>query len=167
MTAYLLVIADREALGWILTARRMAFPSAGRTEVAALTIGDELLLYTTRGAFKNPTRDRGRVIGTASVASAVKRLERAVRFGDREYPVGCDVTLGVLARYGDGVELAPIIDRLEAFAGAGAGWAVRLRRPLLKLSDTDANVIRAALQRRETSVEPDPTYIRWFTVSDR
>jgi len=67
MASFLLVIGDRDALGWILAEQRMAFPTAQRAEVRALRIEDELFLYTTRGAFKNPTRDRGRVIGAARV----------------------------------------------------------------------------------------------------
>jgi hypothetical protein len=60
---YLLVIGDREALGWILSAERMAFPDFRRAETRSLKSGDRLLIYTTRGCFKNPTRDRGRIIG--------------------------------------------------------------------------------------------------------
>ncbi len=85
MTSYLLVIGDREALGWILTTGRMAFPSAGRAEVAALKPGDELFLYTTRGCFKNPTRDRGRIIATARVTSPVEHLDKPVHFADRDF----------------------------------------------------------------------------------
>ena len=59
MATYLLVIGDREALGWILAEQRMAFSSMSRPHVRALSPGDTLLLYTTRGCFKNPTRDRG------------------------------------------------------------------------------------------------------------
>lgn len=59
MASYLLVIGDREALGCILTAERMAFPSASRHEVAALDVGPGLVLYTTRGAYKIPTRGTG------------------------------------------------------------------------------------------------------------
>jgi hypothetical protein len=43
--------------------RKMAFPPTRRVRMG---VGDQLLLYTTRGVFNNPTRDRGRVVGYSS-----------------------------------------------------------------------------------------------------
>lgn len=165
MASYLLVIGDREALGWILTAERMAFPSASRNEVASLDVGDELFLYTTRGAYKNPTRDRGRVIGTATVRTPVERLAAAVRFGDREFPVGCDLDVGPLVPWGHGPELHALLPRLESFAGVGAAWSTRLRRPLLRLPAADADLLREELAPLvSTSTDLDP-YARWYRAA--
>jgi len=61
--AYLLVLGDREAIAWVLREQRMAFPRTPRAEVAAAAPGDRLYLYSPRGAWHNPTHDRGRVIG--------------------------------------------------------------------------------------------------------
>jgi hypothetical protein len=72
MASYLMPIADREPLMWILHERRTAFPSYRRSDAERLAAGDRLLLYTTRGCFHNPTRDRGRVIGVATVRHAAK-----------------------------------------------------------------------------------------------
>lgn len=63
--SYLVILGDREAIGWVLREQRMAFPATPRAEVAALASGDRLYLYATRGAWRNPTRDRGRIIATA------------------------------------------------------------------------------------------------------
>lgn len=145
MTAYLLVIGDRDALGWILTTSRMAFPNAQRPEVAALNSGDELFLYTTRGAFKNPTMHRGRIIGTARVVDPVAQLDEPVHFAGRDFPVGCSIEIGLLAPFGAGIELRPLVDSLTAFAGYGNGWSTRLRRPLVRLTDADANLIYQSL----------------------
>lgn len=131
MASYLLVIGDREALGWIPTEGRTASPSAGRAGVTALAKGDELSLYTTRGCFRNPTRDRGRVIGTATVTTPVARLDEPVRFGDREFPVGCDLRIGPLAPFGQGVKLQPLVDQLDAFGRTTHAWLIQLRRPML------------------------------------
>ena len=68
---YLLVIGDRAALAWVLAEQRMAFPALRRSQAMALEIGDELLVYTTRGCFRNPGRDRGRVMGLAKVTTHV------------------------------------------------------------------------------------------------
>jgi hypothetical protein len=161
MASYLLIIGDREALGWILTESRTAFPSAGRSEVATVTEGDELFLYTTRGCFKNPTRDRGRVIGTATVAGPVKHLAEPARFGDRDFPVGCDLEVGRLAGFGEGIALQPLVEHLDAFKRSAHAWSIQLRRPLLRLSDDDANLLSGRLADATLS-ESTASYTRWW-----
>lgn len=127
-----------------------------------MTIGDELFLYTTRGAFKNPTLHRGRIIGRATVSSAVVPLERPVNFGGREFQLGCDIDVASLAPFGQGIELSPVIGRLQTFAGAGKGWAVRLRRPLVQITEADAALIREELQDVSTDQYNIVEYTRWY-----
>ncbi|WP_208114672.1 hypothetical protein [Mycobacterium sp. BK086] len=165
MAAYLLVIGDRDALGWILSEGRTAFPEARQREVSSVSIGDEFFLYTTRGAFRNPTRDRGRVIGTASVTSNVGQLRESVSFNGRDYPVGCDLEVGRLAPLGRGVELAPLVTGLDAFKDAGNAWAIRLRRPLLRLTEYDACLLSGVLNEVDRSFEARREYTRWFVDS--
>lgn len=162
VTAYLLIIGDREALGWILTAGRMAFPSASRPEVRSLAVGDELFLYTTRNAFKNPSLHRGRIIGTAHVASPVARLKEPVCFGERQYPIGCLIEVGPIIPFGHGVEIAPLVPQLEAFDGLGKSWSVRLRRPLLRMTADDTLLLHRSLDEVEKTPEAVGTYCRWF-----
>lgn len=162
MNAYLLVISDREALGWILTTSRIAFPRAQRAEVAALEPGDELFIYTTRDAFKNPTRDRGRIIGTAQVLERVKQLDEPARFAGRDFPVGCSLKIGDLAPFGEGVELRPLINALAAFEGAGTAWSARLRRPLLRIAESDASLLRQALAPILSPNADINAYTRWY-----
>lgn len=166
MAFYLLVIGDREALGWILTEARTAFPSASRAEVAALAKDDTLFLYTTRGCFKNPTRDRGRVIGTARVTSDVERLGVPIRFGDREFPVGCALDIGPVVEFGNGVELQPLVETLDAFGRTSHAWSIQLRRPMLRLSDSDASILLERLAAVDPAETID-TYTRWWHESPR
>lgn len=144
-TAHLLVIGERQALAWILSEQRMAFPPNRAAEAMALRSGDLLLLYTTRGCFHNPTRDRGRVIGEARVASRVERLAEPVRFGAQEYPSGCALSVERLATLGAGVELAPLVPRLATFPDP-ATWSARMRRALVPLEDRDVALIREHLE---------------------
>jgi NAD(P)-dependent dehydrogenase (short-subunit alcohol dehydrogenase family) len=127
--SYPLILGDRQAIAWVLREQRMAFPATSRAEVSRLAVGDELLIYTTRGAYRNPSRERGRVIGTATVASAVEALDVPVEFGGREFPRGCGITVTSLAPWGRGVELQPLVDRLAVFPNAKT-WSIQLRRPL-------------------------------------
>ena len=104
------------------------------------------MLYTTRGCFRNPTRDRGRVIGVALVATRAHELAVPVRFGEREFPIGLDLEIELLVPRGDGVELAPLIPKLrESFPNPRA-WSARLRQALVPISTRDAVTIERALQ---------------------
>lgn len=164
MADYLLVIGDREALGWLLSEQRMAFPDTRRSEVRALAPGDGLFLYTTRGCFKNPTRDRGRVIAEGTAVGSVHTLDDPPEFGGRSYPVGCAVEFRTATAWPEGVELGPLVGRLTTFAGAEKVWSIRLRRPLLTLPRADAELLRGRLDALRPRPLPDvlPHYARWW-----
>jgi hypothetical protein len=142
--SHLLIIGERQALAWILRNQRMAFPSYRRREVASLAAGDELFLYTTRGCFHSPGRDRGRVMGLAVARTSVEQLQPPVEVAGREFGLGCALDLKSLAPLGEGVELAGLVSRLGAFPNK-TGWAVRIRRPLLTLPRSDASLLRREL----------------------
>jgi hypothetical protein len=139
------VLSEREALVWVLEHRRMAFPTHRCSEVAKLSPGDRLLLYTTRGCFHNPTRDRGRVVGVAHAASSVSGLDPPVTIAGREFGLGCRLTVDTLAPFPSGVELAPLVTELSVFPDP-ASWSARMRRPLVPLSEADAELLVAALR---------------------
>jgi len=138
--AYLLVLGERRALAWVLGSRRMAFSEQRRADAQALQVGDPLFLYATRGCFHNPGRDRGRVIGTASVAGTVRRAAVPVVFGDRSYPYECRIRLHALTPPLTGVELASLVPELHLFPDPHS-WSARLRRALVPLDAHDADLI--------------------------
>jgi hypothetical protein len=142
---HLLVVAERQALAWILKSRKMAFPPGRRRAAEALRKGDRLLIYTTRGCFHNPVRDRGRVIGEARVATAARRTQRPIKLAGREFSTVCDLELRSLAAPRTGVELAPLVPRLEAFPDADS-WSVRMRTPIVSLPEADAALLRRLLK---------------------
>lgn len=142
--SYLVVLGHREAIGWVLREQRMAFPATPRPEVAALDSGDELFLYATRGAWLNPTRDRGRVIAIAHAVSKVRRLDEPVEIAGRSFVSGCDLRVDGLAPYPNGLELQPLVERLAAFPKPQA-WSIYLRRALLRLPEPDAAILRGGL----------------------
>jgi hypothetical protein len=142
--SYLLVIGDATPLAWVLTEQRMAFPAIRKSQAAALDIGDELLIYTTRICFHNPTRDRGRVIGLARVSSDVRDLTEPVIFGERRYTSGCTLDIQGVAALHDGVELRPLVPQLHAFPD-GPTWSMRLRRPLVPIDKHDTALLKRRL----------------------
>ena len=145
MADYLLPIADRDPLAWIISEQRTAVGTHRRREAERLTSGDRIFLYTTRGCFRNPTRDRGRVIGVARVTSAPRETSRPVSFGGREFPIEIPLRIECVARVGEGVELAPLVKRLKSFPNKQA-WSVYLRRALVPLAETDAALLQAAVE---------------------
>jgi hypothetical protein len=147
VSAWLVVIAEREALRWVLASSRFAFPATTRREIGALTIGDRLFLLTTRGCFHNPGRDRTRVIGEARVTTAVKALDPPVNLAGRDFPRGCDLEITRVLPWPTGPELPQLVPRLSAFADKGRGWSVWLRRPLVAIGAADADLLSAELDR--------------------
>lgn len=146
----IMVIGDREALAWMLTEERTAFPAKRATAAGRLTSHDKLFLYTTRGCFHNPSKHRGRVIGEATVLGPVLPLEHPVELFGRIFPVGCDLRIDSLAPFGLGVDLATLVPNMNAFP-VKKSWAVYLRRPTLPLDDADASLIRRNLKKVTTT----------------
>ena len=110
----------------------------------ALEIGDELLIYTTRGCFHNPRRDAGRVMGLANVTTQVRDLDEPVVFGERRYTSGCALAIQGVAALHEGVKLSPLVSELHVFPNAKA-WNAYLRPALVPLDDHDASVLKRHL----------------------
>jgi hypothetical protein len=146
MPSHLIILGDRDAVAWVVSGRRMAF-TADRAPAAsaAISVGDEIFLYVTRGAFHNPTRDRGRVFGRALATAVVEPLPAPVRLLGREFTHGFTFELGVLAPPRRGVDLAELVPHLSSFPNK-TGWAISLRRPLFTLTPEDAGLIRRRLR---------------------
>jgi predicted RNA-binding protein len=145
LTDYLLPIADREPLRWIVAEQQTAVGAHRRRDAERLRPGDRLFLYTTRGCFRNPTRDRGRVIGIAAVISAPRETSQPIIFGGREFPLEIPLRIECITRFGEGVELVPLVQRLKTFPNKKA-WSVYLRRALVPLAQEDVSVLEAALE---------------------
>jgi hypothetical protein len=141
--SYLLVIGDARPLAWVLAEQRMAFPILRKFQAAALEIGDELFIYTTRGCFHRKG-DGGRVIGLALVSSDVRDLAEPVVFNEHRYTSGCTLDIQGVAPLGDGVKLGPLVPQLHAFP-EGRAWSMRLRRPPVPLDEHDAALLRHRL----------------------
>ena len=156
--SYLLPIADREPLIWILRERRTAFPIYRRRDAERLVKGDLLLLYTTRGCFHNPTRDRGRVIGVATVKRPTQELAEPIRFAEREFPIGVDLALETLVPRDEGVELAPMVADLRKTFANPAAWSATLRRALVPFDAGDAQQIIKELGGRPATRQTIETY---------
>ena len=161
-SSYIQVLSERAAVSWILSESRTAFSEASRPRAACLAIGDELFLYTTRGCFHNPTRHRGRIMGRTRVSSAVSELAEPVSIAGRYFTTGCDLEFELLAQPLDGVEIGPLAPKLSVFASR-EHWAAPLRRSVIKLSPSDAAVLRQQLEL--IGAPPDAVRQAWIDLS--
>lgn len=153
----MLVIGDRDALVWILSEQRMAFAASRYRYIDSLMPGDRLALYATRNSFHNPTRDRGRVIGTATVTSELEELGEPVRFGDRSFGRGCTMRIERLALADEGPELAGLVDKLQTFPEA---WRIHIRKTLVPLDRHDFGILDRSLGRVDHGREAAlPSYL--------
>lgn len=144
--AHLVVIGDREALRWVLESERIALPEPRyASQPRSFVVGDELFLYTTRGCFRNPTRDRGRVIGKATLTSDMARSGQPVVIGGRSFPYMAALRIETLAPIGDGVDMAGIAEELSCFPKSDR-WAMYLRRSVVPLSLEDKQLIDRLLR---------------------
>jgi hypothetical protein len=146
-----MVVATSTGLSYVLRERKMAFPP---TRQVRLEVGDQLLLYTTRSVFGNPTRDRGRVIGTAVVTSPIRPLQTQLVIAERAYTTGCDLRLTGLATLGEGLTLTDIAKDLMVFQPNPEAWSARMRRSLLRLPATDVELVLTQLK----PILRDPDY---------
>lgn len=138
---HLAVLGDRVALGWVLENQRIAFPEPRyRSQLRSFVTGDTLYLYTTRGCFKNPKRDRGRIIGLATVMDGMTASKTPLVIRDRTMPYEAPVRIESLAPVGEGVEIAELADQLSCFPKRDR-WSVYLRRSVVPLNATDARLI--------------------------
>jgi hypothetical protein len=158
---FLLIIGDREPLAWILTDGMMAFPAHRSKDAGQVEQDDRLFLYTTRGCFHSPGRDRGRIVGEATVTSAVAKLNKPVEFGEHSYSLGCSMDITGLAPRDEGPEMIGIVSDLNLFRDANhKSWGVRLRRVLVPLDKHDAGVLHKQLARVIRPVaEARPRYL--------
>jgi transposase-like protein len=58
------VFGEIDGLRWVVEYQRMAFPPSAEPQVRRTAQGDRALLYTTRGAYHNPTSDAPRLSRT-------------------------------------------------------------------------------------------------------
>lgn len=150
MSSHLLILGERDAIAWVVSQQRMAFTADRAARAAtAVSLGDELFLYATRGAFHNPRLDRGRVFGRAIASTPVEVLRKPMLLAGKTFTHGFAFDLDSLTAPRVGIDLADLVPKLATFRNK-TGWASTLRRPLVTLVSEDAKLIRRLL-RKETA----------------
>lgn len=143
MTAWLWVFGDIEGLRWVARRQRMAFADHADRDVARMRPGDRAVLYLTRGAFHNPTRDRARLAGLATVTGAPHR--RRATIAGREFTWQVPIRIDLLLPERAGPEVAPLAPQLS-FVRRPEVWGQYFRRSPRPLTDTDFALLAAAVE---------------------
>jgi hypothetical protein len=145
------VFGEIEGLRWVFGHGRMAFPASAARRLRSMGEGDRAVLYVSRGAFHNPTRDMARLAGLATVLAAPVS-EAPVKVAGRDFtwtvPIRTDVRLPERA----GPEVRPLVPRLS-FIRDEATWGQHLRTSPLLVSEKDFQVLAGAVMRAQ---ERDP-----------
>ena len=135
----------------------MAFGPSRYKAPDTLLQDDKLALYTTRGCLRNPTRDRGRVIGTATITSRPQALQSVVVFGNQVFDRGCRLRIERLVPVDRGPELANLVEMLCTFPDS---WHSHIRKTLVQLSEQDFAVLDESLVEADIGREAAlPTYM--------
>lgn len=152
--AYLNIVSDREAIHWILSRQSTAFGAGRRAAGMALEPGDRLFIYATRGAWRNPTRDRGRVVAVADVAAKPRPPKAPLTIAGREFELEVPLRIDQVAPYPSGVVLADHVDEMDLFPNKRA-WSARLRTSVLRLTSHDAAILDRELRPLVRSLQPE------------
>ena len=163
---FALVFADREPLAWVLdnglmATREYVDPHRQRA-VQAVSAGDRLVFYATRGCFRNPTRDEARLIGFGCAMHSVADLPAPVELRGRVFRRGFGIRVEGLAPLRAGLSVRDLAPRLAAVQDP-AHWGNLFRQAVVPLRAADAELIDHELR----PLCPPPQahrddYLRWL-----
>jgi hypothetical protein len=142
---WVLVLSEQEGVAWVLDHSRMAWTEASSGRADRVRVGDMCVLYVTRGAYHNPTRDEGQLVALARVSSRPSRLARLVVIADKTFVTGCDLRLTNLLPQREGVSIRPLVEKLS-FVKRKDIWGQYFRSALIEVSPEDFEVMAQAVR---------------------
>ena len=145
MTYWVWVFAEIQALRWVVDSSTMAFPESAGSRIAAMAKGDQVVLYTTRGAFHNPTRDEARLVGIATVEEDPERRSPPLEIAGREFVYACRVSIDILLPERTGASVRELASDLDLVAKP-ASWGAYFRQPPVRIGERDFNQMRVAVE---------------------
>ena len=138
------VFGDIAGLRWVLDRSTMAFPDSAAPRLRAMSAGDRAVLYVTRGAFHNPSRDVARLAGLVTVAGTPTR-RRSVTSAGREFIWQAPITVEVALPERVGPPVHPLVDRLS-FVHNRSAWGQYFRKSPKLLTTRDFAVLAGAVR---------------------
>lgn len=131
------IFGEVAGLRWVVDNQQMAFPPASRARARRIRAGDRAVLYTSRGAFHNPTRDEARLAGLATVTGACK-LSEEIEIAGREFTWACPITVDVLLPERQGPSVRALAPSFTSSSAPKRGVATSAARRSRSASKTGA-----------------------------
>jgi hypothetical protein len=141
VAAWLFVLGEQRAIEWVVTNRTMAF----RDHLPAHRVqkGDRFVLYVTRGAFHNPTRDRARVFATGTIIGV--SLDEPVEVDEETFRQSVRLRWDAKPlRPQQGAEFSTLVRQL-AFISKPDYWFAYVRKALVPITNADFETLAAAV----------------------
>ncbi|MBY5162099.1 EVE domain-containing protein [Salsipaludibacter albus] len=144
MRHWVWVFGEIDGLRWVLEHDRMAFPEHAAGRISRMEPGDRAILYVTRGAFHNPTRDRAHLAGVTRVTSDPRQVDDALVIAGRDFTwtVGHEPEMLMDERHGPHVR--PLVERLE-MVRRPESWGSYFRASPIEISADDFDLLRNAV----------------------
>jgi hypothetical protein len=134
--AWLIVLADRLGLEWVLEHRQMAFPPSVCPNARRIRAGDGFLVYGAAPLGK-------KLLGAGRFSSGSRPLSPSIRLKFRELACVVDLDFDRILSPEEGLPFKPLVPRLK-FIGRPEVWGTYLRRAILPLPAGDAAVLTQA-----------------------
>jgi len=135
------VVSSQNALRYILDNSVMAFKPNVKTGM--LTEGVEFAIYTTRGAYGNPTNDFPQLLALGRLASDVEEVPTTI--DGATYPKRCRLSIDSQLPWRDGLDFRTLIDDLP-FVGGPKRFPSVVHRTIVAVPEKDFAVIRRAVR---------------------
>lgn len=141
MTSWLFVLGESEAVEWVVQNRVMAFRDGIRTN--ELRPKDRFVVYVSRGAFHNPTRDEAQVVASGIVTSQVE--SKPVTVCGERFKQSVRIRFdGIPLKARHGVPFVPCVPKLR-FIRKKESWGCYVRRSLIRIEDRDYELLADAI----------------------
>lgn len=148
---WLVVLGEAEGLRWVIDSKKMAFTEARCRLAAEIRSRDDVILYVTRGAFHNPTRDEPQLAGLMRVRSGASLLDPPLDLAGRTFHCQVGLTPVIVLPERRGVPIRPIVKQLQLVKRPEV-WGQYFRSSLLEISAADHAVLAGALLDAERDV---------------
>lgn len=142
------MFGEATALQSVIDNETMAFAEHATGRIRPMSAGDTAVLYVTRGAHHNPTRDVARLAGVATVLDAPESPEVPVELGGRTFPWTCPIRIDAFHGLRDGPPVTDLIHQLE-LVRKPAVWGAYFRQSPIRVSEADWHTMVDAVDRWE------------------
>lgn len=144
MRYWLWVFGDVAGLQWVLEHSEMAFTEHQALRASQAQTGDQVVLFVTRGAFRNPTRDTSRLAGLVEVSGSLRK-RKPVQLGEREFRRVIPFKPIHLFEERTGPAVSPLVEQLERVKNPKA-WGQYFRQSPIQLSEHDYKIFDRAIR---------------------